>query len=174
MTLDMNEWQKNSTRVRGVLITSDSRLLLLKRIKHNRRKYWVFPGGGVEESDADPESALRREIFEEVGGHIEIHKLLFISKEWWSNGLPQYQLFFLCSLLWWDGIQRGPEFSVPGSGQYIPEKIPLTLPALRKVNLVPSEFANFLARYLEYLDLLPDFRLMKAHPLIKQIWGTEA
>ena len=52
---------------RAIIIDDHARLVLIKRTKPGRAPYWTTAGGGVEESDASVEAAMRREIFEELG-----------------------------------------------------------------------------------------------------------
>jgi len=61
-------------RVAAVII-KDNKILLMRRFK-NGKKYFVFPGGGVEENESI-EDALIREIKEEFDIDISIERLLF-------------------------------------------------------------------------------------------------
>lgn len=52
---------------RGLLITPDGRILLLKaREPSTGREFWFPPGGGIEPGETDLQ-ALKRELFEETG-----------------------------------------------------------------------------------------------------------
>src|SRR4051794_15136563 len=54
-------------KVRALLLDGDE-ILLLRRTRPGREPYWTTPGGRVEDDDADLASALRRELWEELGG----------------------------------------------------------------------------------------------------------
>lgn len=57
--------------VKGVLSWSDHVVVL-----RNRRGEWELPGGRLDASDATPESALRREILEELGLEVQVGELV--------------------------------------------------------------------------------------------------
>ena len=57
-------------RVRAVII-EEGKILLMHRVV-GEKEYWILPGGGVEEDDADLESALIRECEEELGVRVEV------------------------------------------------------------------------------------------------------
>ncbi len=61
-------------RVAGIIV-KDGKVLLMRRLKDGQ-EYYVFPGGGVEESESF-EEALRREMKEELSINIKNQKLLF-------------------------------------------------------------------------------------------------
>lgn len=61
-------------RAVGIII-KNNKVLLIRRIKDGR-EYFVFPGGGVKETET-PEEAVVREIKEELGLKIRIDKFLF-------------------------------------------------------------------------------------------------
>ena len=61
-------------RVVGIVIKDDA-ILLVHRLKNNK-EYYVFPGGGVEENES-LESALIREIKEELSLDVTKSRLLF-------------------------------------------------------------------------------------------------
>lgn len=51
-----------------VFVTPDGRALLVRRSDTgDHAGEWAFPGGGIEDNDADAESAARREALEELG-----------------------------------------------------------------------------------------------------------
>jgi 8-oxo-dGTP pyrophosphatase MutT (NUDIX family) len=55
-----------SRRVRALLRCENRGFVLIERHREGEEKYCVFPGGGIDEGDADAESALRRELKEEL------------------------------------------------------------------------------------------------------------
>jgi len=61
----------------GIIIKSENRkkILLIKRIRRNK-KYWVIPGGGVEQNETFKEAACR-EIYEEIGIEISVDELSY-------------------------------------------------------------------------------------------------
>jgi hypothetical protein len=78
-----------------------------------------------------------------------------------SRASDERQFFYLGRIRRWSSAQRsGPEFSEDGRGEYLPEEIPLTLEALRVIDLRPEQIATFLRGAIERGDLLtlPDLR----------------
>lgn len=59
------------------VVTDEHDRILLARWTEGRRVAWTMPGGGLEEGE-DPELAVRRELREETGFHIETTQLLGI------------------------------------------------------------------------------------------------
>ncbi|MRB25020.1 NUDIX domain-containing protein, partial [Bacillus thuringiensis] len=58
-------------RNRGAaIIVLEGKIALIKRIREEER-YYVFPGGGIEEGET-PEEATKREVYEELGVHIQV------------------------------------------------------------------------------------------------------
>lgn len=80
------------TRVAGIII-KDNKILLIRRIKDNE-KYWVFPGGGLENTDNSPEDGLLREVQEETSVAVNINKLVYTHEYDTSNGL-----YYLCEFV---------------------------------------------------------------------------
>ncbi len=54
--------------------------------------YYVFPGGGIEEGET-PEEATKREIYEELGVHIELEHLI-ATVEYKGTEYPHYRWSF--------------------------------------------------------------------------------
>jgi ADP-ribose pyrophosphatase YjhB (NUDIX family) len=136
-------------RVRAILVTPADTLLLIKRIRPGILPYWVFPGGGVEPTDATLEEALDREIREEIAGNAEILGL-FHSIE--RSG--ERELFYLARIGQWSFDDRtGPEFSVAGRGEYHLDEVPLTSEAIEGVNVKPDEIGVLLRGAIDRGDL---------------------
>ncbi|HEU5427576.1 MAG TPA: NUDIX domain-containing protein [Actinocrinis sp.] len=144
-------------RVRGVLVTPADTMLLIKRIRPDIAPYWVLPGGGVEPGNESREAALLREIREEIAGTAQIVSLLHILGE-----PGERHFFYLARVARWSFEDRsGPEFAIPGRGEYVLEQVPLTIAGLRSVDLKPDEIARFLRCALRRdggLFALPDLR----------------
>jgi 8-oxo-dGTP pyrophosphatase MutT (NUDIX family) len=149
---------RTNTRVRGFLVTSDSRLMLIRRVRPGQEPYWVFPGGGVEAADKTAEGAMAREVAEELGGVIEDLKLVYILHRVLEGGETQDELYFLCRLIKWDGKQTGPEFAESGRGEYVLDMIPVKGKELTALNIKPVEVKEFLAANIGHLEDLPDLR----------------
>jgi ADP-ribose pyrophosphatase YjhB (NUDIX family) len=148
-----------NNRVRAILLDRSERLMLIKRVKPNRTPYWVVPGGGVEHQDADFEAALEREIMEELGGTIEIEKLVKVLEYHGDDDRTVRQYLYLTRLVQYDLSKRsGPEFADPTRGEYIVEAIPMTAEAISKLNLISDDIKDFLIANLNRFDYLPDLR----------------
>ncbi|MFH1661702.1 MAG: NUDIX domain-containing protein [Candidatus Falkowbacteria bacterium] len=106
-------------RVRAIIKKNNS-ILLIHRIKKDR-EYWVFPGGGVEKSDANQKNALIRECKEELGVDVSVGSLFAVKK---FNGVDEY--FYFCEIIKGElGTGFGPEFQEGTNyeGEYILEWI---------------------------------------------------
>lgn len=113
--------------VRAILIDDEQRLVLRRRVRPGQPPYRVKPGGGVEPSDRDPESALHRELLEELGATIEIRSRVAITDIRANTGAAD-DVFFLARLTSMDAARRtgGP---APSSG---------TRPAVRTTSNGPT------------------------------------
>ncbi len=132
-------------RVRALLVTSGHDLLVIQRIRPGQDPYWVLPGGGVEAGE-DLETALARELREEIAATAHVHSLLYVLER---GGEQQH--FYLARVHSWSadpGDRNGPEFVDPARGEYHLQAIPLTVGALTAIDLKPDELAEFLAMHL--------------------------
>lgn len=123
-------------RIRAIIIENDN-VLLIHRIKRGGG-YWVFPGGGIEESDKTPESALRRECLEELGVSVNVGTILVQNND---------EVFYMCSIIGGElGSGDGPEFQngTAYEGMYALEWLPLK--ALANYNVLPEAVKNILWR----------------------------
>ncbi len=112
-------------RVRAIIITTDS-ILLMHRVKPDR-EYWVFPGGGLEETDSSPQEGLKRECMEELGVEVAVGNL-FAEERLDSPQGEQAEYFYRCRIVSGEvGTGEGPEFSRDPmkSGTYDPQWIPI-------------------------------------------------
>jgi 8-oxo-dGTP pyrophosphatase MutT (NUDIX family) len=143
-----------SIRVRAILVDPNGRLVVIKRERPGTPAYYVFPGGGMEDSDETPEAAIRREIREELGGEIATPRLVHLLEREKGDGLER-ELYYHARLVRWTGEQTGPEFSEPDRGGYALEFVDLTQAAVTSIDLKPDSVAAFLAANATTLDTLP-------------------
>lgn len=68
--------QKIRIRVAGLLVQNDRVLLVCH--KKNDQKYWLLPGGGVDQGESLKE-ALIREFREELAIDIEVNDIIYVS-----------------------------------------------------------------------------------------------
>ncbi|WP_329131304.1 NUDIX domain-containing protein [Streptomyces sp. NBC_01476] len=127
---------------RAILLDGDE-LVLIKRTKSGREPYWVSVGGGVEEDDASIEAALHREVFEELGGKLERAELVHLITDELEGGVS-VQHIFAARLESMDlDARTGTEFAKPERGGYEVVRVPFTAEAVRMLNLMPPELAEF-------------------------------
>ena len=135
-------------RVRAVLITPDGCLLAIRRDRPGRATYWVLPGGHVDPEDQNIETALSREISEEIAGEADITSLLQVLD---SGAGDERQYFYLGRISTWDfAAHTGPEFSEPGRGTYRLEQIPLTVAGLNAIDLQAAFIAETFPARVRY------------------------
>jgi len=139
-------------RVRALLLTTNHQLLFIKRNKpHKPEPYWIAPGGGVEDYDANLQAALHRELYEELGATIEIVGHEFMLRHT-KAGKKLEEHFFTCRLQSYDLSKRhGPEFDDPSRGEYIPDCIPLTKQAIDSIHIKTPELREWLLNNLHRL-----------------------
>ncbi|MBU7597368.1 NUDIX domain-containing protein [Streptomyces sp. P38-E01] len=129
---------------RAILLDGDE-LVLIKRTKPGREPYWVTVGGGVEEDDATIEAALRREVFEELGGKLERAELVHLITDELKGGLGVQHLFAARLESMDLSARTGAEFADPERGGYEVIRVPFTAETVRELNLMPPELAEFIA-----------------------------
>lgn len=127
-------------RVRAIII-EDGKVLLIHRITPSKN-YWAFPGGGIEESDADEKAALVRECKEELGLDVEVGDF-YAESHFVMNGEDQQQHFFFCKILGGKlGTGEGPEHQPDGGYEGIYDFQWIAIEDLKNINLVPEEVKN--------------------------------
>lgn len=137
----INEYLNNKTekRVRAIII-EEEKVLLMHRIKHDH-EYWVFPGGGVDDTDKSLEDGLKRECMEELGVEVEVGDL-FMEKFYVLDDFQgQIQYFYNCNIINGKvGTGTGPEWNgrdVEKYGTYEVVWIPISL--LKDKTVYPFE-----------------------------------
>ncbi len=82
----------------AVIRSPDGKVLAARHAKGSRHAgFWEFPGGKLE-SDETPEQCIVREIYEELGVHIQVVKTLGIFE--YPHNLPPLRMHaFLCDLI---------------------------------------------------------------------------
>ncbi|MBE1875948.1 NUDIX domain-containing protein [Myceligenerans pegani] len=136
---------------RGIVIDDEGRLVLIKRTKPGQDPYWTSPGGGVEESDATVEDALRRELAEELGATAGGYQQVFFASDPTDAGVA-IQYFFLARLRSLNLTEQyGSEFSKPERGGYDLDYVPLTDDSLGAIDLKPVELKEFVLANREAL-----------------------
>jgi 8-oxo-dGTP pyrophosphatase MutT (NUDIX family) len=137
--------------VRAILLDDDDRVVLLRRTRPDRPVYWVAPGGTVEPEDADLESALRRELAEELGAHADRFSRVFLFSTANDTGLT-VQYVYVCHLVSMDlAARNGPEFDDPSRGGHDPDAVPLFGDGLARIALKPPALLEFVLANREAL-----------------------
>jgi ADP-ribose pyrophosphatase YjhB (NUDIX family) len=129
---------------RAILVDEQDRLVLIKRVKPGEEPYWTTPGGGIEEFDASPEAAMRRELAEELGAEAGSALGVFFTSTVEGNRVWT-QHFFAARLRTLDERKRtGRELQDPSRGSYMVDRIALDGDDLAAVELRPRELREFL------------------------------
>ncbi|MFE3201385.1 NUDIX domain-containing protein [Embleya sp. NPDC055664] len=138
---------------RAILLDEEDRMVLIKRTKPGSSPYWITPGGGVEPEDTTVTEALRREVFEELGGKIGRPVPAFVDTVPEPGGV-KVQHFFACRLESMDpALRHGPEVDEP-NGEYDIVRVPFTPAGLASVGLVPASLAAYLRANVEGIHTL--------------------
>lgn len=142
-------------RAVGIII-KNGKILLMRRLR-NGQEYYVFPGGGVEESES-LEEALKREMKEELSIDIENPKLIFELenqlKDQYSEHMTGYpnEHYFLIGNFSGKLELGGPEKErMDDKNQYFLEWLEFT--DFNKIeemkNLYPKKAVEELAKFLQ-------------------------
>lgn len=136
---------------RAILIDDGGRLVLIKRTKPGQDPYWTAPGGGVESNDVSVETALFRELAEELGAKVRGASQVFLFSSPSDAGVA-VQHFFVARLLSLDESQRtGPEFSDTSRGGYELDRVDLQGDDLGTIDLKPPALKEFILANREAL-----------------------
>lgn len=88
------------------IILHNNKILL---VQHKGRNFYSLPGGKVDEGE-DVQTALVREIEEELAVHAKIEKMLFVHEFQYPGGDMSLEFFFL--------IKNGEDFLGELKGEY--------------------------------------------------------
>jgi 8-oxo-dGTP pyrophosphatase MutT (NUDIX family) len=135
---------RTNQTVRAVAFDRDGNLVLIKRTRSGRQTYWVAPGGGVESEDNDLESALRRELFEELHAEVEIGAEVLVFR----SGDMVTHIFLVRISRMSPDLRTGPEFADISRGMYEVECIEPFSGNLRSLNILPDEVRAFVAEHV--------------------------
>jgi mutator protein MutT len=126
-------------RNRGAaIIVQDGKIALIKRVREGEM-YFVFPGGGIEEGET-PEEATKREVYEELGVHIQVEHLIATVE---YNGTEYYYDAHIIDGIFGSG--KGEEFKRKDRGSYIP--LWMSVNELENVNIKPYEVVGSIFDY---------------------------
>lgn len=135
-----------SKPIRAVaIIINDNNVLLMWR-KNQGKKYYIFPGGGVEENETVEEAVLR-EVREETTLKVRIEKQLY--HHHYINDSDQY--FYLCSYL--SGVPtlgeaNEKEDMLKDAGNFY-QPVWMKIENLKKLLLYPLEIRDWLLEDIE-------------------------
>jgi 8-oxo-dGTP pyrophosphatase MutT (NUDIX family) len=125
----------------GIILIENGKLALIERHKQGRH-YFSFPGGGVDEGEADEQAAIR-EAWEELGIHVEVlQKAAEVIRE-----NKRRQIYFLVKYIGGEfGTGTGEEYGEPdpAHGSYNPLWLPMD--EVLNNNVVPHELAELVVR----------------------------
>ncbi|EOO15705.1 MULTISPECIES: NUDIX hydrolase [Bacillus] len=126
-------------RNRGAaIIIQGGKIALIKRVREGE-VYFVFPGGGIGEGET-PEEATKREVYEELGVHIQMGHLIATVE---YNGTEYYYDAHIIDGIFGSG--KGEEFKRKDRGSYIPLWMPVN--ELENVNIKPYEVVGSIFDY---------------------------
>lgn len=97
----MQQFQQVCTS--GFIMNDRNELLLVKRADNDDflPGLWELPGGGTDFGE-NPQEALKREVFEEVGLSVSVGKPLTVEDYFMENDhekIHRVEVFYLCSLI---------------------------------------------------------------------------
>ncbi|MGG2091642.1 NUDIX domain-containing protein [Bacillus sp. S13(2024)] len=131
----------------AAIIVEEGKLALIKRI-WDEEVYYVFPGGGIEEGETT-EEAIIREVYEELGLHVQLQKLATTVK---YNGTQYFYEAIIVGGTFGNG--QGEEYvkNDRKRGEYIP--IWVSVKDLLNINIKPLEVGEYVYELYEDSQLI--------------------
>ena len=85
------------TRCQGAIVRDHHLLLIAHQIHDTGRKYWLVPGGGIEEGESEEECVVR-EMREETNLEVRVERLLLVDTDI-PLGAYKFLKTFLCTIV---------------------------------------------------------------------------
>ncbi|MBU0597450.1 NUDIX domain-containing protein [Patescibacteria group bacterium] len=134
-------YQNSSPTVSAIIISSDGKVLLVKRGINPKKGYWDTPGGFLEEGE-DPVVGIKREIKEELGVNVRVVRLLGIYMDLYNH---QYMIRTL-NIAYQARIISGkikPMSDVSSTRWFLPSKIPWPRLAFKWIKPALKDWLNY-------------------------------
>ena len=139
-----SKFYPKGTKIVGVILSKDKKKVILIERYKNGRHYYVFPGGGLENSDKTKKDALLREIKEETNTSIKIISQPYKLK---IKGHSR-QIFYICQHLGGAPLVVGEERERQNKNdQYIAKWFPVE--KLAETVVYPLEVRDWLLKDLK-------------------------
>lgn len=139
-----NKIYPRGTRIVGVILSKDKKKVILVERYKSGRHYYVFPGGGLENSDKTKKDALLREIKEETNTSIKIISQPYKLK---IRGHSK-QIFYICQHLEGAPLMVGEERKKQNKNdRYIAKWFPVE--KLAETVVYPLEVRDWLLKDLK-------------------------
>lgn len=128
----MNQAKRKRARA---IIFSDNKLLAMYR-ELDKRIFYTFPGGGMEENETEEECVVR-EVFEEFGLTVRPIKKVYI-----YENEKSIEYFYTCEWLAGEfGTGAGEEFQ-PGKDSGVYKQVLIEISDVPSLPLMPPEIAT--------------------------------
>ena len=138
---------KKRIRASAIIFVNDKLITVYreKMVNGILKKYYVIPGGGVEENET-VEEAAKREILEEIGIDIELtDKYFYLQKE------DAEEYFYISNYVSGTiGTGTGPEFTDRDVEKYGTYEIKLVeKEEIKEINLLPPEVKEYILNIIK-------------------------
>ncbi len=124
--------------VRAIICLEDG-LLMVQHHEAERGKFFVFPGGGVEDGET-LFSAIEREVMEETNIKVKADRIVYI-REVKYNGQVGLEFYIFCQ--WISGkVMLGKDPELSNQKQILENAKIISFDELSKLNWFPEELHN--------------------------------
>jgi len=94
MAFDESKYKEGYSSGVGGVVTSNGKVLLVRRVRGEDIGEWAIPGGFVEQKETI-DDAIKREILEETGVKTELRGLIAVRNRIYKNENSAYFIFLL-------------------------------------------------------------------------------